>query len=175
MTLAVVAYPDMEPARLRAIESFRASHDPLATFIRAHLTLVFPVDVDADELAQETRSIADSVPAFSVTLSAARASVGIDGRSYALLEAHAGAEDVSRLHDRLYSGVLACYLRTDVAYEPHVTVGSCAHLEECMRMASEFNASWRPHMVHIDELVLLELDASTPRELGVFALRGAAR
>lgn len=75
MTLAVVAYPRMEAQSLRLIESFRASHDPLADFIKAHITLVFPVDADSEELAQEARSIAASTPAFAINLLGARASV----------------------------------------------------------------------------------------------------
>lgn len=172
MKLAVVAYPLMESGSLEAIESFRASHDPQAAFIRPHLTLVFPVDADAEELTQEAQVIAASTPPFSMDLSAVRASVGIDGRSYALLKPDSGGELASDLHDRLYSGTLARHLRLDVEYEPHVTVGSCERLPDCIEMASEFNASWRPCAAHIDELVLLDVDASSPRELEVFALHG---
>lgn len=164
----------MEPANLAAIESFRASHDPQAAFIKAHLTLVFPVDADAEELAQEAHVIVASTPSFAVNLSAVRASVGIDGRSYALLEPDAGQGIVAELHDRLYSGILARHLRSDVAYEPHVTIGSCGQLADCIQMASGFNASWSPSLAHIDELTLIDLDASSPRESAVFALQVAA-
>lgn len=172
MTLAVVAYPRMEAQSLRLIESFRASHDPLADFIKAHITLVFPVDADSEELAQEVRSIAASAPAFAINLLGARASVGIDRRSYALLEPDSGGEAISSLHDRLYSKSLARHVRTDVTYEPHMTVGSCEHLPDCVRMTREFNTSWRPSPGHIDELVLLDLEGTSPRELGVFSLLG---
>lgn|GEM_PF-57515 len=172
LKLAVVAYPRMASGSLGLIESFRASHDPQAGLIGAHITLVFPVDLDAEELTPELQAVATTTAPFSVSLSAVRAAVGIDGRSYALLESDRGGELVSRLHDRLYSGALARHVRSDIRYEPHVTVGSCERLPDCVRMASEFNAVWRPTLAHIDALALLDLDGSGLREHGLFTLRG---
>jgi hypothetical protein len=71
--------------------------------------------------------------------------------------------------------MLARHLRADVAYEPHVTVGSCDDRADCERMAREFNRLWSPSSAHIDGLVLLDVDGPRARELGVFALAGANR
>ncbi len=42
MNFAVVAYPRLDEGDRRRIESFRARHDPHATLVAAHVTLVFP-------------------------------------------------------------------------------------------------------------------------------------
>jgi hypothetical protein len=44
MTLAIVAYPNIDDSDRQRLESFRALHDPQAARIGVHFTLVFPFD-----------------------------------------------------------------------------------------------------------------------------------
>ena len=49
--IAVVAYPRLDVADSRAIEAIRTALDPQARRIAAHVTLVFPVDLTAADVA----------------------------------------------------------------------------------------------------------------------------
>ena len=172
MRLAVVGSPVLDRESSRAIESFRARHDPLAGRIPAHFTLVFPLDADAQALATEIRGITSSTPPVEFRLVRVSASLGIDGRSYVLLEPDVGRDRMEELHDRLYSGMLQPDLRADVGFVPHVTVGAGEAAVECEAAAGALRQSWRPICGRIDELVLLDLDRESPRAFAMFSLGG---
>ena len=63
------------------------------------------------------------------------------------------SEAVIALHDKLYSGVLKAFLRTEIEYRPHITLGrvtgnpSAATFELMLEAAtSEIRGEWRAVM-----------------------------
>ena len=56
MKLAVVAYPHVAQDDGAWIESTRARHDPQASRIKAHFTLVFPAELPREVLVAQVRS-----------------------------------------------------------------------------------------------------------------------
>ncbi len=116
---AVVWFP---PATLtREVEAFRAAHDPLAPALPAHVTLVFPFEstLSAQQLAAHVKRVVARWPQLPVRLERAEVLLG----QWVNLRVTLGRAAVVELHDRLYRGVLAPFLRHDVRYDPHLTVG----------------------------------------------------
>ncbi len=107
-------------AGIAAIEDFRRSHDPMAPFIPAHVSLVFPFPTALSRLQIEThvRRVAARWPPIAVTFRGAR----LHANEFVFLMAARGAASIAALHDRLYTRSLAPHLRRDLPYEPHITL-----------------------------------------------------
>ncbi len=174
-SLAVVAYPVLSPGDRRWIEEIRARHDPQASRIAAHVTLVFPTGAAEALLVAHVRGcLQDSAP-IRVTLG--RAAVGPDairGGSYAFLPVEGGSRELIAVHKSLYQGILAGRRHRDIPYVPHVTVGAHPVPGECERVAKLLNDEGRVvtaeitgvHVVLVDETMartVAEIPLRTPR------------
>jgi 2'-5' RNA ligase len=124
---AIVWFP---PATVVAdIERFRAAHDPLARAIAAHVTLVFPFGstLGLVQVAAHVRRAIARWPGVPVRLEG----LGHFHADWVHLRVSGGRAAVVALHDRLYRGALAPFLRADLPYEPHVTIGRAADPRAC--------------------------------------------
>jgi 2'-5' RNA ligase len=152
---AVVAFPD--GIGLAAIEAFRARYDPLAGALPAHVTFVFPFASSLSTLQVTThvRRVASRWPMLPVELG------GIDAFAWRWVHVRVtrGREAVVELHDRLYRRGLAPFLRTDLDYVPHVTIGRADDLEACDAMLREARATFaRPIDAMLRSLAIVEVD-----------------
>ncbi|MBL0123556.1 MAG: 2'-5' RNA ligase family protein [Betaproteobacteria bacterium] len=103
------------------IEPFRRRFDPMADDLPAHVTLVypFPTNLTITQLASHIRRIIGNWPSLPVSF---RDVEGIlDEFVFLMLRDRADA--IVALHDKLYRGILKAYLRDDISYVPHVTLG----------------------------------------------------
>ncbi|SOD90359.1 2'-5' RNA ligase family protein [Caenispirillum bisanense] len=126
--LAVVALPRWhDHAHGAAVEALRRRHDPLASYVPAHVTLVFPVAVDDEsEVTGAAEATAGATAPIDLRFTAIVPFADpLSGDTYAFLEPEDGAA-VSALHARLHAGSLARFRRPDIPYRPHVTVGRVA-------------------------------------------------
>ena len=116
---AIVWFPPLPPES--KIESFRARHDPLATSLPAHVTLVFPfpTTLTSTQWASHIKRIVGNWPQLPVSF---RNIESIQGE-FTVLMLREKSEAVIALHDKLYSGVLKAFLRKDIEYHPHITLG----------------------------------------------------
>jgi hypothetical protein len=102
--IAVVAFPVLPPEG-DWVEKVRAAHDPQASLIPAHFTLVFPVSSDYGAALSAVRSVAEQNEPFEVSLDQARVVPDVvKGGEGVLLLANAGSDQLVRLHDQLYAG-----------------------------------------------------------------------
>ncbi len=128
MKLAIVAFPALDEDDREGIESFRGRHDPQASRISLHFTLVFPFNAEPDRIMSEVAAAARSMGPIPFTIrqtSVVRDTVG-GGAWKVFLVPDEGWAQVARLHDRLYSGSLKGSLREDIPFAPHITVGAAA-------------------------------------------------
>jgi 2'-5' RNA ligase len=121
---AVAWFPDF--AGLEGIEEFRRRHDPAAALVPAHLSLVFPFATAQSALQVEThvQRVVSRHPPIAVTFRPLR----LFANEFVFLMATRGAAAVVELHDRLYTRSLRSKLRTDLGYEPHITLARNAEL-----------------------------------------------
>ena len=103
------------------IEPFRRRFDPMADALPAHVTLVFPfpTNLTVIQLASHIRRIVGNWPSLPVSFR------DIEGilDEFVFLMVRDRADAVVALHEKLYRGVLKAYLRDDIPYLPHVTIG----------------------------------------------------
>jgi 2'-5' RNA ligase len=138
--LACVAYPTLAESDHRRIESFRALHDPQASRIAAHFTLVFPVELAAQPAVEHVSAVLRGARAIAFVLRRAEAVADlVAGGSHVFLVPEEGGERIVALHDQLYGGPLRPFSRQDIPFLPHITIGAAATHEECQRLADELN------------------------------------
>ncbi|MDX2220039.1 MAG: 2'-5' RNA ligase family protein [Burkholderiales bacterium] len=116
----IVWFPEFSAQTAQAIATLRNAHDPLAATLAPHLWLVFPfaAHLNATQLTAHIRRRTARWPQMPVVFSGIRNLKD----EFVLLNARTGAGSVVALHDRLYGGILAPYLRDDMDYLPHVTL-----------------------------------------------------
>lgn len=122
---AIVWFPIFEdPLHHARIAQFRAAHDPLATHVAPHVALVYPfhANLSVAQLESHIKHVSAGWPVLPVTfrgIAHAASGAGL----FTLLQCDMRREALTALHDRLYRGPLAGFLRPDLAYEPHITIG----------------------------------------------------
>jgi 2'-5' RNA ligase len=124
--LAVICPLDIATDDRAWIEGIRARHDPQHDLVEAHFTLVFPMaEFSTSILARHIEQIAECTPAIAFRLNCARAVRDrLAPRSHVFLTPDEGDAEIRMLHGALYSGELSPSLRTDIPYQPHVTVAA---------------------------------------------------
>ncbi len=170
--LAVVAYPEFEPRDAAWIEAWRAAHDPQAGLIRAHFTLVFPLDGEPAELAREVEQRVGAHSAFEIRLTtAAMHADALLPRGMVFLLPDQGAAEVHRLHDDLYRGALRPLLRDDPPYAPHVTVAAHPDHTACAALAAELNARGLDVAAALTALDIIAIEAERVVTIARVALK----
>jgi 2'-5' RNA ligase len=157
--LAVVAYPLLREDDRRWIEAFRARHDPQASRIPAHFTLVFPEEM-ADVAGVAAHAVASlegfrRFPFVVRRAEAVRDPLG-EGAQVFLVPDEGHAEIVA-LHDRLYEDRLRPFLRADIPFVPHVTVAASDAFEACAHLARELNKKRPPLRGSVQEIEVIEV------------------
>jgi len=130
------------------IEPFRRRFDPMADSLPAHVSLVFPfsTNLTVTQLASHIRRIVGNWPSLPVKFR------DIEGilDEFVFLMVRDGADAIVALHDKLYRGILKAYLRDDIPYLPHATIGrttgnpSCSTFDAMQEIAAqEVSGEWR--------------------------------
>jgi 2'-5' RNA ligase len=154
------------------IEYIRARYDPQHTLVEPHFTLVFPVaGFSRATFEQHLEHVAAATPPIAFSLGAARVvRDSLRPRSHIFLLPDEGDVLIRDLHRRLYEGELSAHLRTDIPYEPHVTVAAFdAHFdaETTCREISRFKRI----NGYLRALAAMSIEASRIVELQRFPLR----
>ena len=159
---AVAWFPRL--GELDRIEAFRRRHDPMAAFIPAHVTLVFPFPASLSRLQLEThvRRVVGRWPPVPVTFRAVR----MQANEFVFLMASRGAAALTEMHDRLYTRSFAPHLRRDLAYEPHITIAryaTLAPLEAALAEARDEFAAETGDVLRAVTLLAVERDGRIER------------
>ncbi len=134
----IMIFPEFE--NMSVIDGIRAQYDPLAKHVRPHITLVFPFqsDITTERLELHlTEKLADFY-AFPLCMKEITAVQSFG--NYLFLNLQEGAEEVIRLHQALYTGLLETYhpqwLKGGGFY-PHMTVGKLTEEEDFKKAAEQ--------------------------------------
>ena len=142
MSLLVVAYPEIEQRNYDWIESLRVKYDQAHyKIVRPHFTLVFRAEgIAENDLIDHVEACLMRVSPISFVLrSASTIYDQFTDRWLVLLIPDEGNGRLSRLHDCLYTGILADKWLMKIPYIPHVTVATLADCQECMKLTEEVN------------------------------------
>ena len=129
---AIVWFPQF--ANHKVIDRFRGTHDPLAQALAPHVTFVFPFNsrLTLDQLAAHAQKALRVWPCFPVVMhgfwSAQNEFIGIG--------AQVGADAMIEMHDRLYRGPLAEFLRPEFDYAPHITLAETIQANQFESLSS---------------------------------------
>lgn len=169
--IAVVSYPRLDEINRAWLETIRLQHDPQAELIPAHLTLMFPVIANIKLLLTQAGGCAAVHQAFDIRMTRARAySDAMNGWSYVFILPTTGSEQITALHDCLYSGEFCGDLRHDLPYQPHITVARKSSYVECVALASSLNDRGIDIPGRIDTIEVIAIHSPSITPLAEFGL-----
>lgn len=121
MYYAMGFYPQFGAELAEAIGAIRRAYDPMARFVGPHVTVLFPVpgSVGEDRLINHIRNVLSGWVPFKIRLGGFHKSHD----HWLFLTLEAGAAEVKRLYQSLYTGILAEYRRDDIKFVPHLGLG----------------------------------------------------
>jgi 2'-5' RNA ligase len=121
MYYALGFYPQLSPELAESIGTIRKEYDPTADFFKPHITVLFPVpwSVGEDRLIPHIRNVLSEWRPFDIRLGGFHRSHD----HWLFLTLEDGEAQVSRLHQSLYTGILAEYRRDDIEFIPHIGLG----------------------------------------------------
>ena len=120
MCYALVYYPKLEKKK---VERFRRKYDPLVDIIEPHITLIFPLPanrIDENRLVNHINKTLSKWKPFDIHITGLKKSWDC----WLFLLIKKGGNSIIKLHNELYTGILAKYLRKDIEFIPHITLGS---------------------------------------------------
>jgi len=122
MYYVLLYYPRFDRKTGEDIETFRRKYDPFADSWKPHIPFIFPVscnEIEEEKLTEHVETVLKSWKPFPIH-------IGGFAKSWdhlLLLLLREGNEKAIALHDELYTGILAPYLRRDIEYIPHIGIG----------------------------------------------------
>ena len=122
----VVIFPQFEQSYL--IEQLRQQFDPLASKVKAHITLLSPFEsaLDKTQLRSLLEQSLQHTQPFNIKLQ------GITGHEneYLFLNVKRGNDELIQMRDSCYNGPLEFCLRPQYTYIPHLTLGRLVDEED---------------------------------------------
>jgi len=164
--IAVVAYPVLTQSDRAWIEAIRATHDPQASLLPLHVTLVFPTSDGPSGAANEVATVARAFSAVPFVLRWARPVRDINGPGgHVFLVPDEGFDGIAALHRALYSGGFESTRLADVTFIPHITVGAKPDFGACETIARNLSPLQRQVRGRLETLDLIELHAGRVQTL----------
>jgi len=119
MIYALVHYPKVET---RLIDQLRQKYDPQFGLIDPHITVMFPVrdSIDGNNLVSHLENVLTDCSPFPIRIQGLQRSW--DDCLFLLVRE--GSSEIVRLHNRIYTGILADYKNSDIKFVPHLTLGA---------------------------------------------------
>jgi len=140
MRLAVVSYPSISQEDHNWMQAIRAQHDAYYQLIAPHFTFVFPCSMGEIALTEHIRRQSTGMKQIRFVI---RCAVVIkdttEEMTHVFLTPDEGFSDIVKLHDRLYTGILASELRLDIPFIPHIGIGNASDPLESKRLADSLN------------------------------------
>jgi 2'-5' RNA ligase len=174
--LAVVAYPDLQGGDQSWIESARMEHDPQATRLRVHFTLVFPFDGEPASVIDEIGALGRTTSQIAFEISSARVVPDtLTPQIHVFLVPGQGAAEILALHEKLYNSNLPAQKRRGIPYIPHLTVAALSTVQSAEAVAQTLardGVGCRTVRGVISAIDLADLAAHAVETIATFGLQG---
>ena len=142
MSLIAIGYPKLAPKDYKRIQSIRLKYDKLnMKIIAPHFTFIFPVEnIKQSILVDHVRPIIQNFPKIDFELNRFELSRTVfEGNWYIFLVPGKGRNNIIKLHDLLYTGLLAPELNSEYIFTPHITVGCLKDKNRCQDIIKKMN------------------------------------
>lgn len=173
MAYLVVAYPKLSQSDFDWVQKYRAENDPrYFNIVKPHFTLVFAInDIGKEVFVEEIKKQVISIPKFNFNLRVATINLD-DSKEYhhEFLVPDMGNSDIIKLHDKLYSGELSKYLRLDLDFIPHISIGNSEHGAISKNRVDKLNAQGINISGTIDSIEIIEYKDGVVSTIEVLAL-----
>ena len=138
-----VAFLDIPMAQLKWIQEFRQKNDPHFTVVEPHFTLVFGIkDVAESTYLAHIESVALSSKKIDFRCTYVMLGADdVDDTAYVFLVPNEGNAEIALLHDKLYTGPFASYLRLEFPFIPHITIASSKNFKLMKQFCDELNGA----------------------------------
>ena len=158
MVYALVHYPAVDTQH---IDALRRKYDPQADLIAPHITVMFPLQhsIGESSLISHVEQVLGTCRPFPIHLAGLEQSAD----HYLFLVLQEGRAEVIRLHDRIYTGIVAPYIGTDLPYVPHVTLGSFGEAELCSQARRDAERDSLNYQCVLDRLHLVMINEDRSR------------
>lgn len=158
---ALVHYPDIDTS---LVSQLRNKYDPQAGMVEPHITLVFPLpeDVGEQKLSAHFEDVLRGWWPFTIRLKGLLQS----SDDYLFLTVAEGVENMIRLHEDLYAGMLSSYHRRDVPFIAHVTLGVFSEdPRRCSQVLIDTRRMELDYQCYVDRLNLVKINDDRSRIL----------
>lgn len=142
MALALVAYLEMDQTDFDWIQSVRKEEDELYfNIVNPHFTIVFPVSsINESAFSEHIKSCLIGAKSFGFTLDHAVINKdAFNDYCHTFLVPKEGYNQIVKLHDLSYTGILKSELREDIPFIPHVGIGSSKDNKLMQILANKLN------------------------------------
>jgi 2'-5' RNA ligase len=172
-TLYTVAFPEVAPDAMSFIERFRQEHDlPYRDVVAAHFTMVFSCKtLEVPDYTTHIAAVASQ--SESIRFCCRYAMLGtddFDDTAYVFLVPDEGYSHISLLHDQLYTGILQPFLKLDVPFIPHITIGTMKDRAAAKALCDELNRNGLNIEGSLRALTIGVLDGGKLKNLSSHAL-----
>lgn len=159
MAHLAIAYPKLQQSDLDFIQNYRQHNDPrYFSVVEPHFTLVFAIgDIGKDNFVNEVKSKVADVQSFDFEIKVATINQNDSGEYFhEFLVPDAGYSNIVKLHDKLYSGLFAPYLRFDIDFIPHISIGNSDEALVSKQRIDVLNAKDISIMGRVDSVDVIE-------------------
>lgn len=142
MAYLVIAYPKLKQDDFDLIQGYRKLNDlRYFSVVEPHFTLVFAIsEIDEGSFISEVKNKIANVTSFDFEIKLATINQNDDHKYFhEFLVPDTGYSNIAKLHDKLYSGLFAPYLRFDIDYIPHIGIGNSDDAHTSKRRIDELN------------------------------------
>ena len=152
------------------VESVRTQHDPQASLIPVHFTVLFPAETDPAVVVGRAASVSEEFAQIRFSARQVLAVRDVDGSGgRVFLVPEVGSSDLVALYRRLNSEG-----HREDAFLPHMTMAADGDFEKCTALARGLEAMGRSIEGSIDSLDVVIVSANRARSLATLQLRGDA-
>lgn len=161
MAYLALAYPDIDQADYDWIQDIRKKHDErYIDVVQPHFTLVFSTTkLSLEEFTQHIKEKIKGFQEFDISLDSAKV-VEDDSKEFfhTFLIPSKGFDEINKIHDELYTGLLESELRHDIPFIPHVGIGTSDNQQEAEEVVSKVMEAQRQIVGAVSKITIVEFD-----------------
>lgn len=171
-SLYTIAFPKLSATDQDWLAETRSQFDPNFTKINPHFTLLFGcAEISLGSYCNHVAMIAEKTDAFQFQCNQVSPETDyFSSEGYIFLTPEKGACEIKALHGALYQGIMSPYLKTEIPFTPHITVGRRDSVEDARKTCEKLNRHPISISGTVEALTVVEENQGCITEKSSFAL-----